>query len=298
MFWFKNLMAYRLTQQIDFSNIEMALQEFRYTPCNATDMSEFGWIAPLSTSEQLYFEASGQILLVSCKEEKNLPAEVIKKETEEKIAELEEKEQRELKKIEKQAVKDQVVSTLLPRAFSKYQFTALWIDTKKGFIYVDSNSAKRSEDTLALLRKSLGSLPVVPLSYQIDPAQIMTSWLVKDAPSWLTILEDGKLKYFDTNSIAIFKRQDLSGEEVMTFLHNGAFAVNLALEWENNLSFALNEDGTLSKLKFADEVREKNDDILQEDVAQRFDADFLLMATTISHLMENLADEFGGVRGR
>ncbi|QLB44370.1 recombination-associated protein RdgC [Mannheimia pernigra] len=298
MFWFKNLMAYRLTQQIDFSNIEQALQTIRYTPCSSTDMSRFGWEKPLKTSEQLHFEASGHIFLISCKEEKDLPASVIKKETEEKIIELEEKEQRKLKKTEKQAVKDLVVSTLLPRAFSKYQFTALWIDTKKGFIYVDSNSAKRSEDTLALLRKSLGSLPVVPLSYQIDPTQIMTSWLVKDAPSWLTILEDGKLKCFDTNSIAIFKRQDLSGEEVMTFLHSGAFAVNLALEWENNLSFALNEDGTLSKLKFADEVREKNDDILQEDVAQRCDADFLLMTTTISHLMENLADEFGGVRGK
>ncbi|WP_346556804.1 recombination-associated protein RdgC [Mannheimia haemolytica] len=298
MYWFKNLMAYRLTQQIDFSKLEAALQECRYTPCNATDMSKFGWVAPLSTSEQLYFEVNGQILLISCKEEKNLPAAVIRKETEQRIAELEEKEQRKLKKTEKQAVKDQVVSSLLPRAFSKYQFTALWIDTRRGFIYVDSNSAKRAEDTLALLRKSLGSLPVVSLAYQNNPTQIMTSWLVQDSPNWLTILEDGKLKRFDTDSIAILKRQDLSGEEVMTFLQSGAFAVNLSLEWEENLSFTLSEDGTLSKLKFADEIREKNDDILQEDVAQRCDADFLLMTTTISHLMENLADEFGGVRGK
>lgn len=43
MFWFKNLMAYRLTQQIDFSSIEAVLQEARYTPCNSSDMSRFGW---------------------------------------------------------------------------------------------------------------------------------------------------------------------------------------------------------------------------------------------------------------
>lgn len=296
MFWFKNLMAYRLTQQIDFSNIEMALQEFRYTPCNATDMSEFGWIAPLSTSEQLYFEASGQILLVSCKEEKNLPAEVIKKETEEKIAELEEKEQRELKKTEKQAVKDQVVSRLLPRAFSKYQYTAVWIDTQKGFIYVDSSSAKRAEDTLALLRKSLGSLPVVPLAYESNIAEVMTYWVVRYEPQWLFLQEEGKFKRLDTDGLTILKQQDLSREEVIDFLQqNNAVVSSLALEWEGNLSFTLNEDGTLSKLKFADEIREKNDDTLQEDVIQRFEADFLLMTNTLDRLMENLATEFGGI---
>lgn len=196
-FWFKNLMAYRLTQQIDFSNLETALQELRYTPCNATDMSKFGWVAPLSTSEQLYFEVSGHILLISCKEEKNLPAGVIRKETEQRIAELEEKEQRKLKKTEKLAVKDQVVSGLLPRAFSKYQHTAIWIDTTKGLIFVDSSSAKKSENALALLRKSLGSLPVVPLSYNSNPSEVMTSWLVNGAPQWLMLLEEGKLKRFD-----------------------------------------------------------------------------------------------------
>lgn len=296
MFWFKNLMAYRLTQQIDFSNLETALQELRYTPCNATDMSKFGWVAPLSTSEQLYFEVSGHILLISCKEEKNLPTEVIRKETERRIAELEDKEQRKLKKPEKQAVKDQIISSLLPRAFSKYQFTAIWIDVRKGFIYVDARSAKRAEDTLALLRKSLGSLPVVPLRYNRHPSEVMTEWLINGTPQWLDLLEEGKLRHFDINSTVIFKRQDLESEEVTVCLENGSKAVALALDWENNLSFTLNEDGILSRLKFADEVREKNDDILKEDVAQRFDADFLLMTDTLIRLMGNLSDEFGGIK--
>lgn len=74
------------------------------------------------------------------------------------------------------------------------------------------------------------------------------------------------------------------------------YVSRLALDWENHLSFTLSEDGTISKIKFADDIREKNDDILKEDVAQRFDADFYLMTQELDSLMENLATEFDGVK--
>ncbi|OBX01747.1 recombinase RdgC, partial [Gallibacterium genomosp. 1] len=48
------------------------------------------------------------------------------------------------------------------------------------------------------------------------------------------------------------------------------------------------------RLKFADEIKEKNDDIAKEDIAQRFDADFLLMTATLSELTKRLLNEFGG----
>ena len=68
----------------------------------------------------------------------------------------------------------------------------------------------------------------------------------------------------------------------------------LALEWEDTLTFVFNEDGSLKRLKFADSVREKNEDISKEDFAQRFDADFILMTATLSELVKNLINEFGG----
>ena len=45
-------------------------------------------------------------------------------------------------------------------------------------------------------------------------------------------------------------------------------------------------------------MREKNVDILKEDYAQRFDADFVLMTGILSKLTENLLDEFGGEKVR
>mgnify|MGYP000057413645 FL=1 len=298
MFWFKNVMAYRLTSTVDFSEIEEALQQYKFTSCEKSDYSHCGWIEPLHNSGLLAHQASGHILLVSCKEEKNLPAYVIKRETEKRIMELEEKEDRKLRKIEKLAIKDGVVSKLLSQAFSKFTHTAIWIDTKKNLIFVDSSSAKRAEDALALLRTSLGSLPVVPLSFNADISAIMTDWLNNEPPEWATLLEDCKLKDFNIDNEITFKRQLLEVEEVLNLIGAGNLVISLALQRENHLNFTLNADGTLSKLKFDDVVLGQNDDISNEEAHQRFDADFLLMTSELSQLFELLEKEFNGIKER
>ena len=299
MFWFKNIMAYRLTSTVDFSEIEEALQQYKFTPCEKSDYSHFGWIEPLHNSGLLAHQASGHILLVSCKEEKNLPAYVIKRETEKRIMELEEKEDRKLRKIEKLAIKDGVVSKLLSQAFSKFTHTAIWIDTRKNLIFVDSSSAKRAEDALALLRTSLGSLPVVPLAFNSDISTVMTDWLSNNnAPEWATLLEDCKLKDFTADNEITIKRQDLDNEEILNLIECGNSVISLAIQRENHLSFVLNQDGTLGKIKFEDYITERNDDILKEDYQQRFDADFILMVEELSQLFELLAEEFNGIKER
>lgn len=301
MFWFKNVMIYKLTGELSLESghLEDLLQETKFTPCSEYDMSKFGWSCPLAGSDLLHFSQGNQFLLVSHKEDKLLPANIIKAETEKRIAELEEKEARKLKKTEKQAVKDQVVSVLLPRAFSKHQFTAIWLDLESQLVYVDAASSKRAEDTLALLRKTLGSLPVVPISFTLPPAEVMTNWVAKGhTPNWLDLLDEAELKSFDTDSVIRCKRQDLESEEITQHLQAGKFITKLAIDWEAHFSCVLNEDATLSRLKFADEVREKNDDILKEDIAQRFDADFLLMTDELRAFTAKIIEEFGGIKSR
>ena len=299
--WFKNVMIYRLTSPLalESSELETQLQQTKFTPCQQSDLQKFGWGQPLASSDLLHFSVGKQFLLVSHKEEKILPAQVIKKETENRIELAEQKEQRKLKKVEKQAIKDDVVAMLLPRAFSKHQFTAIWLDLESQLVYVDAGSAKRAEDTLALLRKTLGSLPVVPISFAQQPSEVMTTWIAKGhTPSWLTVLEEAELKSFDTDSVIRCKRQDLESEEIAFHLNAGKWVTKLGLDWENHFSFVLNEDGTLSRVKFADDVREKNDDILKEDIAQRFDADFLLMTEELRLFTQKIIEEFGGIKER
>ena len=299
MFWFKNAMIYRLTKSLDWSEktLSDALENNQYHPCNQSEMSKFGWSTPLKGSELLYFTVGKQILLLAQKEEKILPAHVIKRELDARVEKLEQAENRKLKKVEKQTLKDDVVATLLPRAFSKYQQTALWIDAENNLIYVDAASAKRAEEALALLRKSLGSLPVVPLTFANEPSLVMQEWVAKESiPQWLVSLEEAELRDVN-NGVIRCKQQALDSDEILSLV-NSKYVTKLALEWEEHLSFVLNEDCSLKRLKFAEQIREKNDDILKEDYAQRFDADFVLMTGILSKLTENLLHDFGGEKER
>ena len=299
MFWFKNAMIYRLTKSLDWSEktLSDALENNQYHPCNQSEMSKFGWSTPLKGSELLYFTVGKQILLLAQKEEKILPAHVIKRELDARVEKLEQAENRKLKKVEKQTLKDDVVATLLPRAFSKYQQTTLWIDAENNLIYVDAASAKRAEEALALLRKSLGSLPVVPLTFANEPSLVMQEWVAKESiPQWLVSLEEAELRDAN-NGVIRCKQQALDSDEILSLV-NSKYVTKLALEWEEHLSFVLNEDCSLKRLKFADQIREKNDDILKEDYAQRFDADFVLMTGILSKLTENLLHDFGGEKER
>ncbi|MEB3491596.1 recombination-associated protein RdgC [Pasteurella multocida] len=297
MFWFKNAIIYRLTKTLDWSTdkLQEVLQGHKYIPCDKSEMSRFGWTSPIINSELLYHAAENKILLVAMKEEKILPAHVVNNALNKRVTELEKKEERKLNKFEKQVLKDDVIATLIQQAFSKYKQTALFIDVEKGLIYVDASSHKQAEDVLALLRKTLGSLPVVPLAFAKEPILAMTAWVVQDEiPEWLGLQGDSKLIDFNSNGEAVLKNQDFHCEDIQGLLIAGKQVQSLRLDWDEHLQFTLNEDGTFKRLKFANNVLDKNDDILKEDYTQRFDADFILMTSVLSELTENLLNEFGG----
>jgi recombination associated protein RdgC len=68
----------------------------------------------------------------------------------------------------------------------------------------------------------------------------------------------------------------------------------LSLDWQNRVQFVLCDDGSVKRLKFADELIQQNDDIDREDIAQRFDADFVLMTGELSSLINGLTTSLGG----
>lgn len=293
--WFKNAIIYRLTKNIDFGEIESKLKECQFTPCEPSEISRFGWTAPLEINGDLAYFADNKVLLMAKREEKILPVDVINRELNIRIAALEEKEQRKLKKTERLSLRDDVVASLTSQAFSKFKFTALFIDLKTKLIYVDAASSKIAEDALALLRKSLGSLPVIPVSFNKAPCEVMTEWIADKEPNWLILLEEAEIREKNDLGVISCKNKSLLDEDIVELAQSGLVS-KLALEWENNLKFVLRDDGTLKRLKFDDRITEQNDDIYKEEIGKRFYADFILMANVLSGLLNELSVEFNGLK--
>ncbi|UCB31931.1 recombination-associated protein RdgC [Duffyella gerundensis] len=299
MLWFKNMMVYRLNRDIPLSADEMEKQlgALSFSPCGSQDMAKTGWVSPLGQrSDAFTHENNGQILICARKEEKILPSPVIKQALEAKIEKLEAEQSRKLKKTEKDSLKDEVLHSLLPRAFSRFSQTYLWIDTVNNLIMVDCASAKKAEDTLALLRKSLGSLPVVPLTLENPIELTLTEWVRSgDLPAGFALMDEAELKaILEDGGVIRCKKQDLVSDEIANHIEAGKVVTKLALDWQERIQFMLADDGSVKRLKFADTLREQNDDIDREDFALRFDADFMLMTSELAALTSNLVEALGG----
>ncbi len=295
--WFKNLYFFAFTRPFEWSeqDLEKHLSEHLFTPCGSTEMSHFGWVNALGKHGQtIVHSVNGNHLLCARKEEKILPAPVIKDMLEEKIAALESDQSRGATKKEKEQFKEDIIFELLPRAFSRVTDTHAYINAEENIIVINTSSRGKAEDFLALLRKVLGTLPVTSVSPEKAPDEIMTDWLTEGnlGESFQLGLEAEFHALGDDGAVVRVKNQDLQSDEIKAHLDADKFVVKLALEWDDALSFVLCDDLAIKRLKFFDVLHEQNEDIDKDDVVARLDADFALMAGEINRFIKDLLAEF------
>ena len=295
--WFKNLYFFAFTRPFEWSeqDLEKHLAEHLFTPCASTEQSHFGWVNALGKhGNSIVHAVNNNFLLCARKEEKILPAPVIKEQLEEKMAQLEAEQSRSATKKEKEQFKEDIIFELLPRAFSRVTDTHAYISPAHNTIVINTSSRSKAEDFLALLRKVLGTLPVTSLSPETAPDEIMTDWLVeKNLGNNFQLGMEAEFNALgDDGAVVRVKNQDLDSDEIKAHLDADKYVVKLALEWDESLSFILCDDLAIKRLKFFDVIHEQNDDIDSDDVLARLDADFALMAGELNRFIDDLLAEF------
>jgi recombination associated protein RdgC len=291
--WFKNLYLFKFEK--DFSlNAEALHDELAkkpFTPCSATQRESMGWIPPLGKNTDSFTHASNNYILLSmARQERLLPTAVIKETLDEKVEEIEVKEDRKVSTREKKEMREDIEHELLPRAFTRTQKMDAWIDPANGWLILNTPSAPRAEAFTKLLRSTLGSLPVTLPESEVSPAVAMTTWLsTGKLPEPFVLGFECELKnQGDDKGSATFKQHDLTTDEVQTSLQAGKFAAKLAIEWDEKISFVLSEDLQIKKLKFLDVLEEQLQDNDPQTHEEHLDIQFALMTGEVSAMLKDL----------
>ncbi|NOT84973.1 MAG: recombination-associated protein RdgC [Methylococcaceae bacterium] len=298
--WFKNLTLFRFTEPFTLSaaEVEEKLQAMPFKPCGPHVEASFGWTSPVGkNADQLIHANNGFMMICSKREEKVLPAAVISEMTQEKITEAEDRDNRKLSKKERTAIKDEVIFELLPRAFAFSRKTYAYIDPKGGWLVVDSASAKKAEDLLSNLRKCLGSLPAVPPLTATKPVITLTQWLFSDElpPADVKIEDECELRAPEEAGGTIrCKRHDLALPEIKNHLDTGKQVIKLAISWEDRISFIIDENLGIKRLKFLELVQDQLTDTAADDEIEQFDVDFSIMTLELANFLPRLLDLFDG----
>lgn len=295
--WFKNIFIFAFTRPFNWTQeqLEKYLSECLFTPCGSTEMAHFGWVNALGKhGNSAVHQGNNNFLICARREEKILPAPVIKDMLEEKIEQLESEQGRGATKKEREQFKEDIIFELLPRAFSRVTNTHAYISPKDNIIVVNSSSRGKAEDLLALLRKALGTLPVTSLEPDTSADETMTDWLAKKniGPKFSLGMEAEFNAMGDDSAIAKVKNQDLDSDEVKAHLNADKYVTKVALEYDESMSFVLSDDLSIKRIRFFDVIQEQNDDIDSDDVLAKLDADFVLMSGELNRFIHNLLAEF------
>ncbi|PAV26652.1 recombination-associated protein RdgC [Tamilnaduibacter salinus] len=298
--WFKNARLFRFTKpfDIDPEELEQKLEAAAFKPCGPQEAFRQGWVSPLGRKGQQHVHSAGGYHLIALRrEERVLPATVVREAVDEQVEQIETEQVRKVARKEKQELKDQLTQELLPRAFTKSRRTFAYLAPKDGLLIVDASSDKQAEELASELRRAIGSLPVRPPAVEQAPAFTFSGWLNEsiDLPGAFSLGTECELK--DTSEeggVVRCKGLDLRGDEIRNHLEAGMQVTKLALGWEDALTFVLDEDLALKRLKFGDTIQEKLDDIDTDDDHARFDAAFNLMTLELARLIPTLLEAMGG----
>ncbi len=297
--WFRNLQIYQLTESFDLSadDLHEALLENSFKPCQGLDAFRMGFASPLGKhSEQLVHASNGCFMVCMRREDRLLPASVIREAVQEKVDEIELQENRSVGRKEKSEIKEEVVIDLLPRAFTRSNRTYAYIDTKNNWVVVDSTSSSKAEDVISLVRDSLGSFKLKLLDVKQAPTEMMTQWVQEDVPKNVELTDECELKETtEKGGVIRIKGVDLGSEEIQKHITTGKIVSKLAFEWQERLACVLVDDLSIKRLKFLDVVLEEAADTNADDEMMRFDADFALMSLELSRFIPALCGYLGGL---
>lgn len=292
--WFKQVQLYQLSGLEGYSplGLEEKLEKLTFHESLSFMTHTAGWVPPVDEAGAPLVQALQQYWMICLQvEEKLLPSAVIRQELDKAIKKIEIAEHRRVSAKEKQAMKDEVITTLLPRAFSKMTKIYAYIDSKNMRLVLGTCSPKKAEHFLTTFKKTMGDI-IQPITTK-KLTTIMTSWLQEQNYSQAFSVEKACVlqdAHYEQRIIRC-REQNLFAPNIQSFLKEGCEVKQLALTWNDHLNFVLLDNCSLQGIRFQEKL-EGYEEMEAETALQQFHADFLIMTKTFSDLFDELIGLF------
>ncbi len=296
--WFRNLSLFRFSEKSarSLKQLEAKLEDHRLRPVGPLELSSSGFVSPYGRSEENLVHRVAKFVLVSLgREDRLLPNSVVNQELAARLQTIEEKEGKRPGSKQRKRMKDEVLTDLLPRAFTHQSAVSAYFSLENGWLAIDSASRKVAEDAVTKLRQALGTFPALPMAAEESPRSLMTEWVIHGKlPAGLALSDECELRDpVESGAIVRCRRQDLETDEVREHLKSGKQVFQLGLTFEDRLSFVLAEDLTVRKLRFLDVIQDELDATSAESAVAELDARFALMTLELERLLEKFETWFG-----
>ena len=296
--WFRNLTLFRFSEHTakSLKSLETKLDRHRLRPPGPIELATSGFVSPHGRDEEALTHRVGDfVLLHVANEARLLPNSVVSDELAARLKKISKKEHRKIGSKERKRLKDEVLTDLLPRAFTKMSRTACYLSLKSGWMVLDTSSRKNAEAGITLLREALGTFPAVPMAPEESARALMTDWLIRGKlPAGLALGDECELRDpAETGAVVRCRRQDLETDEVREHLKSGKQVFQLSLVFEDRIGFVLGEDITVRKLRFLDQVQDELGETDRDSGVAELDAVFALMTLELERLLQNLVQWFG-----
>lgn len=292
--FFKNavIFTFPVPKPNAFAEIDAALAEHTLNPVGGLDLSVRGFIPPIGGEDTaLSHKVHGGIWLAIGGEDRVLPAAAVNQQLKKRLDHIEALEGRKPGGRARKRLKEEVLTDMIPKAFSKPYRSDLYLNTRLGIIVVNTSSAKSAEAAVSLLRHALGSFPAIHLGSERPPAHVLTSLFKGDEVEGVALGEEIELKDPAGEGVIRALREDLHDEDLKRHINNGKHVSKLGVLINGRVDLVVGDDLVLRKMDF---LGSHFDDSLSDNESREQDlkASFQLFHADFDELFVKLAEIF------
>jgi recombination associated protein RdgC len=291
---FRNVRFYRLEGSWPEGEeaLSKQLESARFETCGPLTERSSGFVPiDADTSENLARRVNGADLLRLRSQSRLLPPAVIAEALEERILEYRQRMNEPPSPREKRRLKAEARDELMPKAMLKSDRIWGYYDLKEKVIGIDVLHDAAAERFLRRLRASIDGADLRPLQFAKPLDELLTAIFFNDGPEGFALGRECRMQILgDASSVVRWSDFDLNDAGIRNHVAHGMRLTHLAIVYDNTMSFVLNENGVISKMRLIGMDDDGEDHV---DPLARLDAEFALITGTLRSLLGALRKALG-----